>query len=72
LSALLPLNESSRELITQVANALEPYFSDITACWREKLTGELGLDGRVVAALERLNVSTGSSYFNHGNLAGFF
>jgi signal transduction histidine kinase len=72
LSALLPLKESSRELITQVANALEPYFPDITACWREKLTSELGLDARTIAALERLNVSTGSSYFKHGNLAGFF
>lgn len=72
MSALLPLKESSRELITQVANALEPYFPDITACWREKLTSELGLDARTIAALERLNVSTGSSYFKHGNLAGFF
>lgn len=72
MSALLPLKESSRELITQVANALEPYFPDITVCWREKLNEELRLDGRVIAALERLNVSTGSSYFNHGNLAGFF
>jgi signal transduction histidine kinase len=72
LPALLPLKESSRELIVEVANALEPYFPDITACWREKLSAELGLEGRTVAALERLNVSTGSSYFNHGNLAGFF
>ncbi|HYY70246.1 MAG TPA: GAF domain-containing sensor histidine kinase [Terriglobales bacterium] len=55
-----------------MAKALEPYFPDITAAWREKLTAELGLDGRTLGALERLNVSTGCSYFNHGNLAGFF
>jgi two-component system sensor histidine kinase NreB len=72
LSALLPLKESSRELIVEVAIALEPYFPDITVCWREKLAAELGLDGRALGALERLNVSTGSSYFRHGNLAGFF
>jgi signal transduction histidine kinase len=72
LSALLPLKESSRELIVEVAGALEPYFPDITTCWREKLAAELGLDGRAVAALERLNVSTASSYFNHGDMAGFF
>lgn len=72
MPALLPLKESSRELIVEVANALEPYFPDITAGWREKLSAELGLDGRALAALERLNVSTGSSYFSHGNPAGFF
>jgi signal transduction histidine kinase len=72
LSTLLPLKESSRDLIVEVANTLEPYFPDISACWREKLTAELGLDGRTLAALERLNISTGSSYFHHGNLAGFF
>jgi signal transduction histidine kinase len=72
VSAVLPVKESSRELIVEVAKAVEPYFPDITAAWREKLTAELGLDGRALGALERLNVSTGSSYFNHGNVAGFF
>lgn len=72
MSALLPLKESSRALIVEVANALDPYFPDITACWREKLSAELGLDGRAVATLERMNISTGSSYFNNGNLPGFF
>ena len=72
MPALLPLKDTSRELIVEVASALGPYFPDISACWREKLVAELGLDGRAVAALERLNVSTGSSYFNHGDLPGFF
>ena len=72
MSAVLPLNESSRELIVEVARALEPYYPDITAAWRERLAGELGFQGRVLAALERLNVSSGSSYFQHHDFNGFF
>ena len=71
MSAVLPLKESSRELIVEVAQALEPYFPDITAAWREKLQQEFGFDGRVLAALERLKVSTGCSYLSHGDFAGF-
>ena len=72
MSTVLPLKESSRELIVEVASALEPYFLDITLGWREKLTTETGVDGRAAAALERLNVSVGASYFRHGNFSGFF
>ena len=72
MSAVLPLKESSRELIVEVARALEPYYPDITAAWRERLVAELGFQGRVLAALERLNISTGSSYFRHGDFNPFF
>ncbi|HEV8524379.1 MAG TPA: GAF domain-containing sensor histidine kinase [Terriglobales bacterium] len=72
MSALLPLKESSRELIVEVAHALEPYFPDITAAWRERVQQEFAFDGRVLAALERLKVSTGCSYFSHGDFAGFY
>ncbi len=72
MPAVLPLKETSREMIVEVARALEPYFSDITAAWREQLAAESGLDGRALAALERLNISTGASYFFHQDFAGFF
>jgi signal transduction histidine kinase len=72
LSTVLPLKESSRELIVAVAKALEPYLPDISVSWREKLSAENALDGRAGGALERLNLSIGSSYLNHGNFAEFF
>ncbi len=72
MSAVLPLKESSRELIVEVARALEPYYPDITAAWRERLAAELGFQGRVLAALERLNLSAASSYFRHRDFNAFF
>lgn len=71
MSAVPSFKESSRELIVEVARALEPYFPDITHAWREKLTSEFGFDGRVLAALERLTLATGCSYFCHNDFAGF-
>ncbi len=72
MSAVLPLKESSRELIVEVAEALEPYFPDVGAAWRERMEKEFGFDTRVMAALERLNLSTGSSYFARDDFGGFF
>jgi signal transduction histidine kinase len=71
VSAVPSFKESSRELIVEVARALEPYFPDISHCWREKLAAEFGFDGRVLAALERLTLATGCSYFCHNDFAGF-
>jgi signal transduction histidine kinase len=71
VSAVPSFKESSRELIVEVVRALEPYFPDITHCWREKLTAEFGFDGRILAALERLTIATGCSYFCHNDFAGF-
>jgi len=71
VTAVPPFKESSRELIVEVARALEPYFPDITHSWREKLIAEFGFDGRVLAALERLTMGAGCSYFCHGDFPGF-
>jgi len=71
VSAVLPLKESSRELIVEVARALEPYFPDIAAAWREKITEEFHFEARAVAALERIKIATACSYLCHGDLQGF-
>src|SRR5688572_9945755 len=70
--AVLPLKEGSRELIVDISRALEPYFPDITATWRELLIKEFRFDLRVLGVLERLNIGTGATYFCHGDFKGFF
>lgn len=55
----------------EVARALEPYFPDITHGWRERCSAEFGFDGRILAALERLTLAAGCSYFCHGDFPGF-
>ena len=72
MTAILPLNPRSQELIREIACELQPYFPDITAHWRDKLTNEVKLDQRSLATLERITVSTGASYFCHGDFSGFF
>ena len=71
VTAVPPFKESSRELIVEVARALEPYFPDITNQWREKLIAEFGFDGRTLAGLERLTLAAGCSYFCHNDFPGF-
>lgn len=71
MTAVPSFKESSRELIAEVARALESYFPDITLSWREKLVAEFGFDGRILAALERLTLATGCSYFCHNDFPGF-
>jgi signal transduction histidine kinase len=71
VTAVPPFKESSRELIVEVARALEPYFPDITNAWREKLVAEFGFDGRTLAALERLTLAAGCVYFLHDDFPGF-
>src|SRR5690242_7428092 len=44
VTAVPPFKESSRELIVEVAQALKPYFPDITHSWREKLTQAAGFE----------------------------
>jgi signal transduction histidine kinase len=58
-------------LIAEVARALEPYFPDITHRWREQLTREYGFDGRTLAAVERLTLAAGCSYFCHDDYPAF-
>ena len=71
MTSVLPLKESFRALIVELAHALEPYFPDITADWRERLAKELTLDGRAIAALERITLATASNYFCHNDFNGF-
>ena len=71
MTAVPPFKESSRELIIEVARALEPYFPDITNKWRERLVNDFGFDGRTLAALERLTPAAGSVYFCHDDFPGF-
>ena len=71
MTAVPPFKESSRELIAEVARALEPYFPDITNKWREQLATEFGFDGRTLAAVERLTLAAGCSYFCHNDYPGF-
>jgi signal transduction histidine kinase len=71
VTAVPPFKESSRELIAEVARALEPYFPDITNKWREQLTREFGFDGRTLAAVERLTLAAGCSYFCHDDYPAF-
>lgn len=71
MTAVPPFKESSRELIAEVARALEPYFPDITNKWRDQLTKEFGFDGRTLSAVERLTLAAGCSYFCHNDYPGF-
>ena len=71
MTAVPLFKESSRDLIIEVARALEPYFPDITHSWRERLVSEFGFDGRILSALERLTVAAACSYFCHGDFPGF-
>ncbi|HZD94398.1 MAG TPA: GAF domain-containing sensor histidine kinase [Candidatus Sulfotelmatobacter sp.] len=71
MTAVPPFKESSRELIAEVARALEPYFPDITHKWREQLVAEFGFDGRTLAAVERLTLAAGCSYFCHDDYPAF-
>jgi signal transduction histidine kinase len=71
VTAVPSFKGSSRELIVEVARALEPYFPDITLNWREKMVAEFGFDGRVLAALERLTVAAACSYFCHNDFPGY-
>jgi len=71
VTAVPPFKESSRELIAEVARALEPYFPDITNKWRDQLTKEYGFDGRTLAAVERLTLAAGCSYFCHNDYPSF-
>lgn len=71
MTAVPPFKGSSRELIVEVARALEPYFPDITNHWRDRLIAEFGFDGRTLAALERLTLAAGCSYFCHDDFPGF-
>ncbi|HUI85160.1 MAG TPA: GAF domain-containing sensor histidine kinase, partial [Candidatus Binatia bacterium] len=72
MAALLPMKETSREVVLEVSRALQPRFPEITAAWRQKMFAEFDFDGRAMAALERLTIGTGFSIFAHTDFATFF
>ena len=72
MSSLLPMKESSREVVVEVTRALQPYFPEITAKWRQRMFAEFNFDGRAMAALERLTIGTGFSIFSQTDFATFY
>lgn len=67
----LPIKESSRGLIAEAARVLKPHFPEITAAWRSRMFEEFQFDGRMMAALERLNLGTGLVIFCQGDFNSF-
>lgn len=72
MSPLLPMKESSREVVVEVTRSLQPYFHEITADWRRAMFAEFNFDGRAMAALERLTIGTGFSIFSQTDFAAFY
>ncbi len=72
MSSLLPMKETSREVVVEVARTLQPWFPEITAAWRQKMFAEFNFDGRAMAALERLTIGTGFSIFSQTDFATFY
>ena len=72
MSALLPMKETSREVVVEVTRTLQPWFPEITAAWRRQMFEEFNFDGRAMAALERLTIGTGFSIFSQIDFAAFY
>ena len=71
MSPMLPLKEPARTRIAEVAKTLQPNFQEITAAWRSRMFEEFHFDGRIMAALERLNIGTGFGLFCGGEFSSF-
>ncbi len=69
---MLPLKEADRVRVRELARALKPHLAAITAAWRARMFEEFQLDGRAMAALERLNVGTGFALFCQCDFNNFF
>jgi signal transduction histidine kinase len=69
---MLPLKESARLRIVEVARTLQPSIPEINAAWRARMFEEFRFDGRVMTALERLNIGTGFGIFCRSDFASFF
>jgi len=72
LTSLFPLQESARARIAEVARTLQPSIPEITAGWRARMFEEFAFDGRVMAALERLNIGTGFALFCGADFETFY
>jgi signal transduction histidine kinase len=69
---MLPLKESARARIVEVTRTLHPHIQEINAAWRARMFEEFRFDGRVMTALERLNIGTGFGIFCRSDFATFF
>ena len=72
MSPLLPMKETSREVVVEVVRSLQPCFPEITATWRQAMFAEFDFDGRAMTALERLTIGTGFSVFSQTDFAAFY
>jgi signal transduction histidine kinase len=71
VTTVLPLKETFREYVVEVVRELSPYFPDITARWRERITRETNLDARTIATLERITIACSAEYFAYRDFHGF-
>lgn len=71
MPALLPIKESQRGIVHQISQVLEPHFPAIRDGWRGRMFAEFQLDGRAMAALERLTIGTGFKVFSHNDVETF-
>ena len=69
---MLPLKDSVRARIVELASGLKPHFAAINAAWRARMFEEFQLDGRAMAALERLTLGTGFAIFCQADFNTFF
>ena len=72
MSPLLPLKETVRVRVLELARGLKPHFGAITNAWRARMFEEFQLDGRAMAALERLTLGTGFSLFCQADFNLYF
>lgn len=72
MSPIVPLKESVRARIAELAAGLKPHIAAITAAWRSRMFEEFQLDGRAMAALERLTLGTGFALFCQCDFNAYF
>ncbi len=72
MSPVLPLNLKARERIQHLSGELKPHLTEITSAWRNLMFEEFRLDGRAMAALERLTLGTGLVVFCQSDFNTFF
>ncbi len=65
------MKESVQGLILEAAAALQPFFGEITAAWRQRMFEEFAFEGRAMVALERLNLGLGFTLFSHSDFRTF-
>src|SRR5512133_2993341 len=69
---MLPLKQSSRALILDVARALQPHFPRISEAWQRTISEEFAFDSRTLAVLERLNLPACYALMQNGDFDPFF